>query len=221
METCMIACGTIRSEVEKACRDTGAAYPIFWLTSGLHNYPDQLRAALQDLLAEAASYRRVLVAMGFCGNAVCGLRSGPGELVIPRVDDCISLLLGSVADRKALTAGCGTYFLTDGWLHSEKSIWSEYQYAVEKYGQRRGGAIMRSMLRNYRRLGVIDSGAYPVEEILEETKTVADTLGLEHQVIPGSDRFLRSLLTGPWTEDRFLIVPPHTEITSVHLQRLY
>ena len=221
MDTCIISCGTIRKEVEKAHKAAGVPYPIFWLESGLHNYPEQLRAALQEKLAEAKDYSRVLLAMGFCGNAICGLRSGDGDLIIPRVDDCISLLLGSAAHRRELVEGCGTYFLTDGWLHSEKSIWSEYQYAVKRYGERRGGAIMRSMLKNYQRLGVIDSGAYPVESILEETHTVADALGLRHEVMEGTDAFLRALFTGPWDNSRFLTVPPHTEITPEQLSQLY
>lgn len=221
METCVIACGTIRSEVEKACRDTGAAYPIFWLTSGLHNYPDQLRAALQDLLEEAAPYGRVLLAMGFCGNAICGLRTEDGALVIPRVDDCISLLLGSVHRRMELVKGCGTYFLTEGWLHGEQSLWWEYQYTLKKFGERRGKAVMRYMLQHYKRLGVIDSGAYPLEEIQEETQTVAQALGLRHEVLPGDDRFLRKLFSGPWDEAQFLILPPHTEIQPKHLARTY
>ena len=221
MDTCVISCGTIRREVEKAYRDTGVSYPIFWLESGLHNWPEDLRAALQDKLREAKGYSRVLLAMGFCGNAICGLRAEDGELVIPRVDDCISLLLGSVARRMELVKGCGTYFLTEGWLHGEQSLWWEYQYTVKKYGERRGKAVMRYMLQHYKRLGIIDSGAYPLEEILDETQKVADTLGLRREVLPGDDSFLRRIFSGPWDEKHFLILPPHTEIQSKHLSTVY
>ena len=222
MDTCVISCGTIRREVEKAYKDTGVSYPIFWLESGLHNRPEELRAALQDKLREAKGCSRALLAMGFCGNAICGLRTEDGELVIPRVDDCISLLLGSVSRRMKLVKGCGTYFLTEGWLHGEQSIWWEYQYALKKYGERRGKAVMRYMLQHYKRLGVIDTGAYPLEELLDETRKVAQALELRHEVLPGDDSFLRRLLSGPWDDkDRFLILPPHTEIQPKHLEHVY
>lgn len=221
MDTCVISCGTIRNEVEKAYKDLKLDYPIFWLRSGLHNCPEQLRDALQEKLREAKGFSRVLLAMGFCGNAIRGLHTEDGELVIPRVDDCISLLLGSVSHRMELVEGCGTYFLTEGWLHGEQSIWSEYQHTLKRYGERRGKSVMHRMLQHYQRLGVIDSGAYPLKDILDETHTVADALGLRHEVLQGDDSFIKALLSGPWEGERFLIVPPHSEILPEQLSKLY
>ena len=94
MNTAVIGCRTIEKELTAAMEQTRLTYPIYWLEAGPHNVPQQLHQALQEQIDRCGDRERVLLAMGFCGNAVCGLRSGPGELVIPRVDDCISLLLG-------------------------------------------------------------------------------------------------------------------------------
>ena len=98
MTTAVIACKTMEDELNWAMERTGSDYPVFWLEQGLHNVPKKLLDAVQTAL-DAAGTERVLLAMGFCGNALVGLRVPAVELIVPRVDDCISLLLGSVKRR--------------------------------------------------------------------------------------------------------------------------
>ena len=127
MKTIMIACKTIERELKKAIRDTGISYPCTWLESGLHNYPEKLREALQKTLDEISSEtERVILAFGYCGNAVNGLKTGNFQLILPRVDDCITLMLGSFKKRQEISAEAASYFLTKGWLDGERNIWAEY-----------------------------------------------------------------------------------------------
>ena len=114
MKTEIIACKTIQQEVELAIQMTGVDYPVHWLEAGLHNVNKKLHDTLQAVL-DSLHCDRVLLALGVCGNAVSGLQVRDYELIMPRVDDCVSLLLGN-DKRRAIGAEKVTYFLTKGWL---------------------------------------------------------------------------------------------------------
>ena len=211
-ETVLLACHTIRMEIEKAARETGRCYPTVWIESGLHLQPESLRGRIQEELDRLNHARRVILGFGFCGNAVVGLVSGDFELVVPRVDDCITLLLGSRERRDACLKDGGVYFLTQGWLEDELNIWKEYQATLARLGPERTDRAYRLMLAHYRYLGLIDSGAYDLSALLPRVREIGARLHLEPRVLPGSDAWLKRLLTGPWQGDGFVIVPPHTRV---------
>lgn len=212
MSTVVLACNTIRDELEKAVRETGCPHPFAWVESGLHLNPKSLHARLQEELDRLRGADRVLLAFGFCGHAVAELESRDFELVVPRVDDCITLLLGSKEVRDDCGRDGGVYFLTKGWLKGEVNVWREYQLVRERYGQARTDRIYERMLAHYRFLGLIDTGAYDLAALLPEVGEIATTLKLEARVFPGSSEYLKRLLTGPWDADAFVVVPPHSRI---------
>jgi len=133
----VIACRTISAELELAMKETGHAYPVRWIDSGLHIDPADLRVRLQEELDEtgrSAETDTVLMAFGFCGNAIVGLRPPSFRMILAKADDCITILLGSRETRRDLPESARTYFLTKGWLDSERNIWTEYQEYAEKRG---------------------------------------------------------------------------------------
>ena len=205
MKTAVIACKTIEDELNYAMARTGIDYPVFWLEQGLHNVPQKLCEAVQAAMDDAGA-ERVLLAMGFCGNALRGIRVSAGELIVPRVDDCISLLLGSVKRRVEISREYAAYFFTEGWLRGERNIWVEHQHMLETYGEELTEELEKSMFGHYRTLGLLDCGIKPVEPLVEGTKMIADGLHLAQQVIPASAAYLEELLTGPWPAERFLTV---------------
>ena len=207
MKTAIVACKTMEDELNSALEKTGCGYPVIWLDSGLHNVPKRLQTAVQEAI-DGADADRVLLALGFCGNALAGVEAGKAELILPRVDDCISLLLGSVRRRLEITDRYAAYFFTEGWLRGERNIWVEHLHMLEKYGEEVTEALEEDMFGHYRTLGLLDCGEKPVEPLIEHTKMIADALHLEQKVIPASVDYLRELLTGPWPEERFLRVSP-------------
>jgi len=213
MNTVIVACKTLEAELRFAMKKTGINYPIVWLESGLHNVPEKLTATLQRILGSVAA-QRVLIVLGFCGNSVKGIKAGEFELIIPRVDDCISFLLGSVKVRTGISDKYAAYYLTEGWIRGERNIWTEYQYALEKYGEEEARYIADMMLGNYRTLGLLDSGVEPIEPLIEKTKIIAETLNLQQVVFPATVSYLEELLTGPWIESRFVIKLPGESITA-------
>lgn len=216
MGTIIVACQTIRDEVNLAISETGVNYPVLWIESGLHNFPDRLGQKIQKEIDRIENVDKILLAFGYCGNSLLGIRSSRSQLIIPRVDDCISLLLGSSERRQTLYKEVGTYFLTKGWLENEQNLLFEYERCVKRYGKEKALRVIKMMLNNYHRLMVIDTQAYQFEGILLKTKDFADAFGLSHEKIDGSLRFLKKLLLGPWDEE-FAIIPPGEEIKLEHL----
>ena len=153
---------------------------------------------------------RLFLGFGYCGNSLLGLKANNFRIIFPRADDCITLMLGSTENRKKISNEMSTYFLTKGWLVYEKNIWAEYLETVNRMGKEKADRIYSIMLRHYKRLGIVDTGAYDLEEFLKRTETIADELKLKHEVIPGTLMFLKKLLTGPWDDDFVIINPGET-----------
>ncbi len=199
-----------------ALAETGSELPVIWVQSGFHYTPQALRARLQEEILKISNVEQILLAFGFCGNSLLGLSSPKAKLVVPRADDCISLLLDSVRWLKPLSRDLETYYLTRGWLAKERNIWQEYERCVMKYGQERAMGIIKEMLGNYRRLALISTGAYRLADCLEKSRELACLLNLEHRVVIARPRLLNKLLTGPWDHE-FLIVRPGEEISIEYL----
>ncbi len=212
MRTTVIACKTLEDEVNQALNITEINYPVKWIESGLHNYPEKLRDTLQNTIDETTDSDYILLIFGLCGNALLGLTSPRATLVIPRVDDCISLFLGGNNKRKMIEEKAAAYYLTKGWLRYENNIWQEYTRSVEKYGKERTKGIFATMLKHYTHLVVIDTGAYDTDLFLEEAKEIATELDLELKVIPADLNMLKDALEQNWQEE-FIVIEPGKTIT--------
>lgn len=212
-QTRVIACSMLRDELEDALAETGCRYPVTWLDAGLHNHPERLRRELQAALDQSAGHDRVLLAYGFCGNSVAGIRSGDFEVILPRSDDCITILLGSRQRRTELSREGGTYFLTRSWVRGERNLLREYAYVTEKYGQEEGQEIFAMMFSNYRQLALLDDGCYDLDQVDAEVRKTAALLGLAYRRFPASNQRLRQLLTGPWPAEWFLRLGPGETLT--------
>ena len=211
MKTVVIACKTIEQELLASMKETGCEYPVLWLESGLHNWPDKLRNRIQELLDSCEGCDTVLLAMSFCGNSVVGLETHDFRLVIPRSDDCITLLLGSLQRRQEAKA---TYFLTEGWLKGELNLWKEYQNCLAKYGEKRGKRIFSALLAHYKNLALVDTGCFDRESLEKQVREIAAVLGLEYICLDGTLDHLKQLLIGPWAEECFVLIEPHSTVTT-------
>jgi len=212
MSTIIIACKTIENELAAAMSTCDCSFEIRWLESGLHNVPKKLHDFLQDILDGCTGCDTVLLAMGFCGNSVAGIQTHEFTLVMPRVDDCISLFLGSFSQRKQHSASGSTYFMTEGWLEGERNIWKEYEYTFNKYGPELGQEIFNTMFQNYKNLALIDTGCFDMTKAIADTKKIARKLNLSYIQLPGTIDYLIELLSFKWDPERFLMIPPHSQL---------
>lgn len=206
MKRLLIACETIRNEVELALKNRAVEIEILWMANTLHDSPDRLRDALQaEINKSEEAYDEILFAYGNCGNGLLGLKSEKAILVIPKYGDCIDILLSETDNLERIRTT--TYFLTQGWLNGEKTLDIEYEYNLKKYGERRAKMIMNIMFKHYKNLMLIDTGAFNVEEALPRVKDIGELIGLDVVISQGSISPLEKLISGQWDE-KFCVIPP-------------
>jgi hypothetical protein len=181
------------------------------LDFGLHINPANLKNALQDAIDAAAAdgAETVILGYGLCSMAVLGLRANGCTLVVPRVDDCISIFLGSgQAYKEQASKEPGTYYLTKGWLEVGDTPFDDYDRLEAKYGARKAEWVIREMIKHYTRLALIDTGRQAdLARYRELARVLAERWDLRFEEIQGSDALVRQMLFGPWDGD-FVVVPP-------------
>jgi len=253
----LISCEILRREVECllgqsqslrwAGRRGDLPSEVSFLRKGYHENPSQLReevqkaidAALPDATlrsSEATTLRStsaeiILIGYGLCGKGLEGVKARKIPLVIPRVHDCISILLGSAkAYEEHFNANPGTYYYSPGWVEWGKDaverapiqgfgLGRSFEEYVEKYGEDNGRYLWeleQSWAQRYSRAAYIDIGLPDAEGWQERAKELASSKGLKFERIAGSLRLLQNLLTGPWPEEEFLTVPPGASITATN-----
>jgi hypothetical protein len=209
----VLACATVMEEMLPLLpRDV--AYQV--LDFGLHINPANLKRALQEAI-DAAAADVVILGYGLCSMAVIDLRANGCTLVVPRVDDCISIFLGSGrAYKEQASKEPGTYYLTKGWLEVGSTPFDDYDRLEAKYGAKKADWVIREMIKNYTRLALIDTGRpTDLERYREQAHCLAERWGLRFEEIQGSNALVHQMLSGPWDEG-FVVVPPGETIRYEH-----
>lgn len=208
----VIACATVIEEMRPFLPSEVRTQVLDF---GLHLRPDELRHTLQQTIDEVGTDAdRILLGYGQCSRAVIGLKSEHATLVVPRVDDCIAIFLGSRdAYLKQARGEPGSYYLTKGWIEVGDTPFNEHQRLVERYGQARADRIIHLMLKNYKRLAFINTGVYEIERYREHARMTAAKFGLRFEEIEGAPDLVKKLLNGPW-DDEVVVAPPGTAITD-------
>ncbi|HEY3345130.1 MAG TPA: DUF1638 domain-containing protein [Anaerolineaceae bacterium] len=202
----VIACATVMEEITPFLPDD---VPYEVLDFGLHLRPGELKNALQEKVNEASrDADALLLGYGLCSMAVVNLHATTATLVIPRVDDCIGIFLGSdAAYRAQAKQEPGSYYLTKGWIEVGDSPFSEYQRMVEKYGEEKAMRLMHLSLKNYKRLAYINTGQYDIERYRAYVISQAEKFNLRYEEIEGSAALVKKMIFGPWDDD-FVVIPP-------------
>lgn len=214
MRTKILSCRTLEREVRLAMESCGCRWELEVLRDSNHDVPARLRSRIQEKLDAMENIDRVLLAFTTCGGAMTGLRSGAFELVIPRLDDCLSLLMGSMEHKKEVLEGSFGLFVTQGWLEHESNTAAQLEHIRSKYPAARAKRIIETMYGNFDSLNVIDTGAYDVHAILPRTEALARELNLKHRIVEGTLDRLENLLQGPYDPQQFITIPPHTVVTE-------
>jgi Protein of unknown function (DUF1638) len=207
VRTKVIACRIFADELRQLLP---AEVAVETLEMSLHERPRSLRQLLQERIDATADCDTIILGYGACGQATVGLRATHCRLVLPRVDDCIGMFLGSRAAYRAQhEQEPGTYFLTKGWVGAGVTTpFATYDAVRERWGAERADRIMGTMLGRYRRLAFIRTGDADdaMAHASGQARTTARRFGLRYEEIDGSLDLVYPLLHGPWDE-RFIVVP--------------
>ena len=207
----LLACPAVTGELADGATD---GVDCRELEAQLHISPERLKTALAAAVAEAdVPGATIVLGYGLCSNSVLGLKTEHATLVVPRVDDCIAMLLGS---NEAFSAESekerGSYFVARAYLEECDTIMSEHEKMVEKRGRERAEQMMRLLLKHYRRIVLVDTGRYDLAPYRARVAGFAETFDLAVEEVPGTTRILDALVEGDWGDD-FVVAPPGHELT--------
>ena len=197
-----------------------------YMDYGLHRTPELMRQRLQETLAQVRPARRLLLGYGRCGNGLDGLCAGRHTLIVPRVDDCIAVLLGSRrAYQRQFAAEPGTYYLSSGWLEAGAHPLQEYREYANTYGQAEADWIMDAQYRHYRRLAFIAHSRDELDRYRPQALAVARYCRrwqMRYEEVMGSERFFQrmiAMIANPQADDdAFIVVPPGGRIGQAQFE---
>jgi hypothetical protein len=208
---------------------------VTFMDYGLHRVPAKMTGELQEMLNRIEEPSLVVLGYGLCGNGLQGLKAGVHTLLVPRVDDCIALLLGSYrAYIHEFQSVPGTYYLSKGWLESGSHPLKEYNEYLPKYGEKQATWIMDQQYQHYQRLVMVAHNQDDLDAYRDQALEVAqfcERWDMRYEEILGSDRYVRQLAEllsdvleqGAMALDGgnrdFLVIPPGGEIRQDQFMR--
>ncbi len=219
MPLVILACRVLQSVMEPYLRESGL--PATFMDYGFHRTPQLMTPALQEQLDRLLEPSTVILGYGLCGNGLAGLKAGRHTLIVPRADDCITMLLGSYQRyMEEFSAEPGTYYLTQGWLESGSHPLKEYRELLEKYDRETADWIMDEQYRNYKRLVLVAPTQDELDAYRPKAREVAEFCaerwGYRYEERLGSPDLVMRLLTQAHqfhdSTDDFLVIPPGGEV---------
>jgi hypothetical protein len=222
----ILACQVLQDQLVRMLPE-GFAQDVILMDYGLHRVPSKMTPALQEVLDRIEEPSLVVLGYGLCGNGLRGLRAGVHTLLVPRVDDCIALLLGSYqAYMREFEAVPGTYYLSKGWLESGSHPLKEFEEYVPKYGPEEAMWIMDQQYQHYERLVLVAHTQADLEAYRPQAQEVArfcQRWGMRYEEMLGSDRYVQRMVHVAADLEQangdFLVIPPGDEIHPERFMR--
>lgn len=208
MSTVVLACSSLEEYVQAAQRKQGTSYPVVYVDRKYHAEPKQMKQVIEETICSLPlEVDLVLVAMGFCGgswDSICVDRN----VVIPRVDDCISMMLHTddvyCPNRKEM----GHLYMIEK-DPCQFSVEKMFRDISKEYTDWDRETLFHMWFDNYRYLDIVDTGYTDCysEQYVEEAQKSADLLHATLDYVDGSNRLLEKLMAGKWDE-QFLVAKP-------------
>jgi len=235
MKYLCIACEVIARPIYLCAAHASSVVDVELIERGLHNQPLKLKECIQSHIdhAEGRCYDAILLGYGLCGNGTEGLDARSVPLVIPRVHDCISLLLGNPERyQEQFDQNPGTYWYSQDFVEradntkfatmglvSDERLSRQYDSYVEKYGKENADYLMEVMggwQSHYQRAVFIDLGIIDPESSQTQVQSIADQRGWTYESMVGDLIIFRQLLNGDWSTDNpsnFIVIPPNHSVS--------
>lgn len=214
MNAVIVSCSSLTEFVDLAQRNMGTSYPVVIVDRQYHSEPSEMKERIRETIQGLpAEYDTVLVSMGFCGGTWDHV-TFDRRIVIPRVDDCVSLLLTRdnvlVPNRKEM--GHLYLYETNPEDFSALSLMREGFQSGDRDLDGLDPAYLFSMLtQGYHHMDIIDTGLSPCyeEDYVIKAQEQADVIGAELDYVPGGVLLLEKLVSGDWDE-QFIVAEPGT-----------
>jgi hypothetical protein len=229
-----LACEVLARPLYSIAATSPNIIDIQLIQRNLHDEPTRMRVKLQKKIdqMEDRGYEAILLGFGLCGNGTVGLQARSVPLVIPRVHDCISLLLGDSKRYDAeFSDNPATYWYSQDFAERsddgnkfcslgpipDEELARQYEVFLNQYGRENADLLIETLgewQRRYNRAAFIDMGVITPNGYKDRLQSQADLYGWQFDLLAGDLVLLRSLLNGEWIkkeQKNFIIIPPgHT-----------
>lgn len=204
--TVILACSSLMDYVNAAQKKAGTDYPVLYLNRVYHRDPKEMRQhILAQLDALPDDTGTVLVAMGFCGGSWADVET-PCRVVIPKIDDCVSLLLQNgdtpVSDLKKH----GHLYVREKDPRRE-SFHAIFDRLTQNVDEETKARYHEDWKRLYSNIDIMDTGLNRCRETAYRTvvQKDADWLDAELSYVSAGTHLLEKLFSGQW-DGQFLVV---------------
>jgi len=229
----LIACEIFYREICDVVARSVNQVDIEFLPKGLHDIGQPgMFARLNEVLTavDESQYDAIVLAYGLCNNGIVGLAARSVPLVVPRGHDCMTLFMGTKERYlEYFQSHPGVYFKTSGWIErgdglqqfgdetvqGKSGMELTYEEMVEKYGEDKAKfrwEQLGDMTRNYSGVTFIEMGVGPDEQFERQAREEAAEQGWKFEKIVGDMSLIRTMVDGPWDDDRFLVIPAGQKI---------
>ena len=205
MSTVIISCSSLKDYIEHAQRKVGTRYPVIYLNRLYHRDPTEMRAhILQALATLDPEVDTVLAAMGFCGGSWQEVQP-PCRLVMPRIDDCISLLL-QTTDRPMFDLKEPGHLYVKDQDPTRENFHRIFDRMTEDLDENTKKSYHQDWMRHYHEIDIIDTGLNDCRrpDYVNTVRADADWLQADMDIVPGGTYLLEKLFAGRWGE-QFLV----------------
>ena len=216
MQPVILTCSSLEEYVVQAQNNMGTAFPVIALDKRYHMEPKDMREQILSAISDLSkTYSTILVSMGFCGGSWDQVVA-PCRIVIPRVDDCVSLLLQQGDEYCANLKEMGHLYLYE--KDPKESFFSRIGQGLDGMGgvPGMGGVdgignddldeLIDMYFGNYHYLDIIDTGYNDCysEKYVAAAQEEADRIHMDLDYVEGGIHLLEKLVSGAWNE-QFLV----------------
>ena len=235
MKLKLIGCQVFMRELYLLSAHSPHSVQIRWMPTDLHTQPQRdlqpaLQAEIDKIERETDPCDAIILGYGLCSMGTVGLKARSIPLIIPRIHDCITMLLGSREKYHEIFEkySGGVYWYSAGWIeqfktpgrgYDEQAKYIEY---VEKYGEENAEYLIeveKSWMQHYSCAALIEWPELIDSRFDAITRDIAQKQNLEYLRVQGENTFLKKLVYGEWDEN-FLRVEPGQKIAYSADERL-
>ncbi len=212
MSTVIISCTSLADNLKCAQEKMGANYQVYFIDRKYHIDPTIMREKILNTIKELPkAVDTVLVSMGFCGGS-WGNISVDKRIVIPRVDDCISLQLHTKETSGVNLKKGNCMYMTgsDSYATSHQNM---KERLCERMGAEDGEATFNKWFAGFDKISIIETGTYEMhdKEFLALAEQNTNAINAEIEYVRGSNIILEKLVAWKWDE-QFIVCDPNKKL---------
>ena len=218
--TVILACTSLKDYVEEAQKRLGTNIKAIYVSRLYHRDPKEMREHILeklDNLPEGTD--TVLVAIGYCGGSWEGVAKNSCRIVLPRIGDCVSLVMQLTDEPKSNLRTPGHFYVRDK-NPSKESIKAIFDHMADDQDldQETWDKYHKHWQDMYEEIDIIDTPINDArsQEYYDKVKADADWLDARVDYVMGGTYMIEKLIRGDW-DDQFLVLEPGEPVTKAEM----